>query len=75
MIKRILKVLSALVIGYVVIVSILVAISPKLVKNYKEDEDFEDSGDSCDYYDDPQRRQETQDFGDLYYEYECERNL
>lgn len=67
--KKALKVVTTMTVGYVVIVAILTAISPKLVKREEEDEDFDD------FYDDPKHCQDLKEFGDLYNEYENERNF
>lgn len=71
MAKRILttvvKVTLTLIAGYFAVMAILIAISPELIPNQKEDDDFDD------FYDDPKHRKELEEFEDLYDEYENER--
>lgn len=70
MVKRIIttvvKVTLTLIAGYMAVMAILIAISPELIPNQKEDEELDD------FYDDPKHRQELEE---LYNEYENERDF
>ena len=66
--KVALKTIATITLAYVAIIAILAALVPKLVPNDEEDDDYDD------IYDNPELRQDIEEFGKTIWECEEEKS-